>query len=309
MMVLGCHFFQFILKSGNPIFKITRFGDRGVPIFFALSGYLIMFSIEKSDLLVFYLKRIFRIIPVYYFIITILVVFYEMPTDELGLGWARYYLFMNEIVPAQHKEWISICGFWCMPSFMIFYFISPLIFKFSNSFVKIGIIVCASYLMGKLLTSVLNPYYEINAVRSFINTMPIFFYGCWGYVAQKQRRRICFLFISILVLITFSTFNLSNYQIWGVATTAIIMTTLNIQISQKISTNHYLKWFAKLSFTIFLIHYIVLLFLDSFNLSTPIFTLLFILLTLMLAYILNITIERWSNKLLNKILTLISEQS
>lgn len=121
-MVLTVHLFQYILPANHPIIQITKYGDRGVPIFFALSGYLIMYSIQNSPTLTtFYLKRIFRIIPLYYTILTILVIFYPMPKDELGLGWLRYYLFMNEIVPAQEQEWISICGFWCMPSFIILY--------------------------------------------------------------------------------------------------------------------------------------------------------------------------------------------
>lgn len=307
-MVLCVHLFQHLLNADNPIIKVTRFGDRGVPVFFALSGFLIMYSIERSNILTFYLKRIFKIVPLYYFIITILVIFYEMPTDELGLGWMRYYLFMNEIVPAQHKEWISICGFWCMPSFMIFYMISPFIFKYTNSFVKIGLIVFASYLIGKILTSVLSPCYEINPVRSFINTMPIFFYGCWGYVAQKTNNLGSFLSISVIILIVFSSFNLSNYQVWGVATAAIIITSSRIQLPDKLRTNIIIKWFAKLSFTIFLVHYIVLMFLDSFILSIPIYAASFVLITVSLAYVLHITIERWSDKLLNKILILTNQR-
>lgn len=303
IMVLTVHLFQHLLPAESPIRSITNLGDRGVPIFFALSGFLIMFSTNKSSLFIFYMKRIFKIIPLYYFIVTLLVFFYEMPTDEYGLGWIRYYLFMNEIVPAQHKEWISICGFWCMPSFIIFYLISPILNKFTHSFAQMGLIVLGSYIAGKVLTSFLNPYYEINTIRSFINTLPIFFYGCWGYVAQKTDKKELFLTISILILIVCSSINLSNYQIWGVATTAVIISARNISLSPRIKQSIFLYWFAKLSFTIFLSHYLVLIFLNTLQLSPIVYTTLFIMATAVLAFILHISIERWSSNTLSRVIS------
>ena len=303
IMVLTVHLFQHLLPVESPVRFITNLGDRGVPVFFALSGFLIMFSVNQSSLFIFYMKRIFKIIPLYYFIVTLLLLFYEMPTDEYGLKWMRYYLFMNEIVPAQHKEWISICGFWCMPSFIFFYIVSPVLNKFTHSFTQMGLIVLGSYLAGKTLTHILNPYYEINAVRSFINTLPIFFYGCWGDVSQKTNKEQLFLTISILLLIVCSSINLSNYQIWGVATTAIIISARNIPLPSKIKQSMFLYWFAQLSFTIFLSHYLVLIFLDTLQLSLIVYTILFIIATAVLAFTLHLTIERWSSNILNRIMS------
>ena len=302
-MVLTVHLFQYITPPhGNILLHITRYGDRGVPIFFSLSGFLIMASIEKKhNIIHFYLKRFFRIIPLYYTIVTILAIFYTMPVDELGLGWLRYYLFMNEIIPAQHSEWISICGFWCMPSFIIFYIIAPAIAKYSNSFKIMGILTIATYLAGKGLTYLLADY--IHPVRSFINTMPIFFYGCFCYSAHKENKQNLFLFISICILIISATLNLSNYQVWGVATAAAISVTHNIKLPNKISNNRFLLYFSKLSFTIFLSHYMVLLYLKSLNIDSIVFIILFILITGSVAFLLYTTIEKWSNFILKRILS------
>ena len=224
-----------------------------------------------------------------------------MPVDELGLGWLRYYLFMNEIIPAQHSEWISICGFWCMPSFIIFYIIAPAIAKYSNSFKIMGILTIATYLAGKGLTYLLADY--IHPVRSFINTMPIFFYGCFCYSAHKENKQNLFLFISICILIISATLNLSNYQVWGVATAAAISVTHNIKLPNKISNNRFLLYFSKLSFTIFLSHYMVLLYLKSLNIDSIVFIILFILITGSVAFLLYTTIEKWSNFILKRILS------
>lgn len=89
--------------------------------------------------------------------------------------------------------------------------------------------------------------------------MPIFFYGSWAYSAIKNQKISQFSLISICLLIVCFTFNLSNYQLWGIATAAIIVISINISLSAKIQTCTFLKWFSKLSFTIFLTHYMVLL--------------------------------------------------
>lgn len=192
IMVLTVHlFFHIIPPQNKAILHITQYGDRGVPIFFCLSGFLIMASIEnKHNVMHFYLKRFFRIIPLYYTIITILAISYTMPVDELGLGWLRYYLFMNEIIPAQHHEWINVCGFWCMPSFIIFYLTAPAIAKYSNSFKIMGILTIATYLAGKGLTYLLADY--IHPVRSFINTLLYFFMAAFAIALTKKINRIYF---------------------------------------------------------------------------------------------------------------------
>ena len=312
-MVLIVHLFQYVTISPPPppqlslIFSLTRYGDRGVPIFFCLSGFLIMYSLDSKSTSVtaFYLKRFFRIVPLYYTIVTVLVYFYPMPIDELGLGWLRYYFFMNEIIPAEHQEWVSICGFWCIPSFIIFYLIAPIIHKYAGHFKFMGILVIFSYLIGKLLTVLLADYYYINPVRSFINTMPIFFYGCFCYSANKCNKQSIFLLISTCILIISATLNFSNYQVWGIATAAVIVILRDMQLPRKIRESNFLFYFSKLSFTIFLSHYIVLLYLNTLDLSAYIYILLFVFITGIIAFVLFSTVEKWSDITLKRIMCLL----
>jgi peptidoglycan/LPS O-acetylase OafA/YrhL len=77
LMVISFHFFtgpgvQITSKILFALVKISVFGQTGVTLFFVLSGFLItriLISIKESDdyFKTFYLRRILRIFPLYYF--------------------------------------------------------------------------------------------------------------------------------------------------------------------------------------------------------------------------------------------------
>jgi peptidoglycan/LPS O-acetylase OafA/YrhL len=131
-MVVTVHFCQ-ELPLPKVLKSIVSFGPQGVIIFFLISGYLIAYSLDKNASVgSFYAKRVIRIVPIYYAVVTCLLivslVFHNFPTDVTHLGWLRYYLFLNGVIPSDSfYYWNNAAAFWTIPSFMFFYLVAPLV--------------------------------------------------------------------------------------------------------------------------------------------------------------------------------------
>ena len=91
--------FYHLPKSENQTFfrAITHFGNYGVDLFFVLSGYLIGEPVFKKiqqsanlSLKTFYIKRFFRTLPSYYFVLILNIIIY----GPLFFDW-RYAFFMQ----------------------------------------------------------------------------------------------------------------------------------------------------------------------------------------------------------------------
>ena len=106
-MVFMIHFAGYRnLPKPQFVFMLFRHFNFGVCMFFVMSGYLIMQSVDASrNVNEYFVKRVSRIIPAYYAIIVFAIIVWDiilgqMPKDTmLGIGWLRYFLFLNGIIP------------------------------------------------------------------------------------------------------------------------------------------------------------------------------------------------------------------
>ena len=142
-MVFMIHFAGFRnLPKPQFVFNIFRHFNFGVCVFFVMSGYLIMQSVENSrNIKEYFIKRVSRIIPAYYAIIVFAIIVWDvilgqMPADSmLGIGWLRYFLFLNGIVPSsQYYYWNDLWGLWTMSCFMLYYILAPVIRKYVKNY-------------------------------------------------------------------------------------------------------------------------------------------------------------------------------
>ena len=73
VLFFHCYFLGNIYIYDGKIQDLIVHGDIGVPIFFVISGFSITYSVIKKDLVNpeelkgFYIRRIYRIIPLFYF--------------------------------------------------------------------------------------------------------------------------------------------------------------------------------------------------------------------------------------------------
>ena len=134
-MVVMVHFGQ-SLPLPAVLHKFVMYGSEGVTIFFIISGYLIAASLNLNNHpVLFYKKRIVRIIPVYFGVVFVnfiaQILFCRYPSDTTHLGWLRYFLMIHAIVPTNdYFYWNNAAALWTMSAFMVFYLFAPIIHHF-----------------------------------------------------------------------------------------------------------------------------------------------------------------------------------
>ena len=128
-------------RFANPIFHkmpILFSGRLGVIIFFVISGFLItalLLEEEKTKNLVslknFYLRRTFRILPVYY---TLLLFYFILQVAGIihltGASWLTSLTFTKSFY--WKSDW-ETAHLWSISIEEMFYLIWPLVFKFSRN--------------------------------------------------------------------------------------------------------------------------------------------------------------------------------
>lgn len=144
LMIMVCHFFLYA-DSENSFFlllkKISVFGQTGVSLFFVLSGFLISRILlnakkEKNYFRNFYVKRILRIFPLYYFFL--LLYYFGLPTilSEQIYSFSEqkyFWVYLQNI--ARTFEWKSEgpVHFWSLAVEEHFYFFWPILFFFFST--------------------------------------------------------------------------------------------------------------------------------------------------------------------------------
>lgn len=130
--VFLCHFGQYI--NLGKLGEVFLFGAHGVQIFFVLSGFLIMQSLERSESLKEYARKRFnRLFPMYWGMLICMIVANQfiwgnVPKDSYAhLGWLRYFFCLQRVIPANEVFWDNLYGLWTMSAFVLFYLIAPAI--------------------------------------------------------------------------------------------------------------------------------------------------------------------------------------
>lgn len=246
----------------------------GVCIFFVISGFLIMQSLERSESTAqFYKKRAARIIPGYYFIIIFGIIVWDiilgqMPKDSLlHLGWARYFLFLNTLVPSnEYYFWNDLWGLWTMSCFALFYLIVPIIGKKVKSYKQSVVLLLGTFVFAYIMKLIIEtvtskigiPSGEIFAGDSAYFNMPSFVFGVVLWYAVRENKISSYLKIVTVLLTAILLCKSDSYNrlIWSLITCILIIAFKDFKYSENF------KWIGKAfkmlggySFTFYLVHY------------------------------------------------------
>ncbi len=280
-MVLISHWLYYF-----PAVKALNLGEMGVDLFFTISGFLITLQLlnfktkaQENNLgkgaifKEFYLRRTFRIFPLYYLIVIVSAAANEGEIRE-ALPWNLTFLSNFYILQVAH--WPGLFShFWSLSVEEHFYLFWPLMIVFISNkwlpYVTLGLIAFTFYI--KLFAVGEGSGYFFLHVHT-VSCIDLIMYGCllaWLYKNSFYKLRDVFQFegfallslASIIAGVVYKYYfklSLEDYvvlrSLTGVAFTFLVGALVFSRIQKKWSflENRWLVLGGKLSFGIYLIH-------------------------------------------------------
>lgn len=262
-------------------------GSIGVPIFFVISGYIMVFSTRKishlhiwTNIVSFYKKRIIRIVPLYY-LLTILWMLFS--------GSLLYFLEYNKserlvksllFLPQKDQFPVLFLG-WSLNCEMFFYFIFALSLVFKkHRYLAVILFFTISMIAGwiftpenaflKMITGILNIYFIIGILLGL-------------FLDKIRLNKNILLPTSIVFMTIFASYFFSIVPVSGelftvFPVTLLVSAFLIFDVFLKVKTNSFLKMLGDISYSIYLSHPFVEIFFRRFHTESPsILILLFII--------------------------------
>lgn len=243
----------------------TQYGFYGTTVFFAMSGYLTMKSLENSSFVgEFYKKRFLRIIPLYWFVLLIIMIF-DCIRGLFSIKFLRYFLFLQMFAPSDDfGRWNNRNGLWTMSAFCFFYLVAPIIYRI---FRKFYVALIAFWLMfywynpfvewveRRLLMSDASCSEPYNfAIWNPVAVFWCFFAGVVIYLADKERKQIVF----VLTLALYVAFTGFERQPWNLILIILTAAAVSIPTIKPVEGMKAVKTLSGMSFALYLIHPVVL---------------------------------------------------
>jgi len=277
-------------------YAVFNYGRSGVFLFFLASAFSLCYSIEKrqeGNFLFFYIRRFFRIAPLYYFAILFFFLwrhfkfFYEFALSNdfnfQNLNYFQFYnfnefgfynlksilsnvFFIHSFYPPANNNIVP--GGWSIGAEMFFYLCFPLAFSlfYKKNIFKIIILSIASIIFYNILTKYFSHYdYLIFISKSaFLPLIPF----CFGIVLYKNFEKFTISNTSNLLMFLFLTFIaiiLSNYHhlpgiyyfVTSISWCFLINFLSKINFKKNILTNMFIN-LGNYSYSAYIFHFFVL---------------------------------------------------
>ncbi|WP_242566153.1 acyltransferase family protein [Phenylobacterium aquaticum] len=244
---------------------------RGVPLFFAVSGFSLAYGYDGrlagGGLRDFYLRRLFRIAPLYYFACAVEIV------RHLSLAWALTHpgqillagAFLFNLAPA-HVEGIALAS-WSIGVEMLFYLIFPFVLALARSLTSAVVLVIAS-VAAALAMVALNGGLSNYVAHSLAFNLPFFAAGIVAYRLYQARPTLAFRPLLLLTVVSVAglvwaagplagllnspAINTVYQSLWSIPI-ALACLTLASRPDEALS-NPATRWLGKVSFSLYLAH-------------------------------------------------------
>lgn len=250
-----------LFKYSYPLGTLIESGQLGVQLFYLLSAFSLCLSLEnrrteKLSIVKYFIRRIARIAPLYY----VVLLYY------LVIGWGAYdVLRILTVVTLTNGFFLKYCtgianGSWSISVEMVFYFILPVLFKYFMEFNRMVMLIgIAAFVANKLITSgVENAYYFIGY------QIGVFLIGCLLYIMWKYKNiKVKPIFLIPIIIYIMLGKTLHQHFIFAIACSFLIIGGLNN--SEGFFYGYWIRFVGKISYGIYLIHFIVMDVIDRFN--------------------------------------------
>jgi len=268
IMVFGVHLGQKVTIPGSLGVFFSK-GSTGVGFFFILSGYLAYASLERlqskydsfvKTMVVFWIKKLLRILPLYFIVILFYMVFYYaiggVPEDNTGLYWVRYLVFANSFVTSENPFWTNLGAVWSISCFVFFYLICPICYKFIRKSWSAWISVIVSYGLLKFIDA-------RNIYNLPLRWLFYFLLGVLVYVACKENKEAFTVGVMFIVVLFCVLTDKGTSIIAPLLASVLILATRNSKNSSNLGIiEKSINYISMVSYSIYLIHVVVIKVLD-----------------------------------------------
>jgi peptidoglycan/LPS O-acetylase OafA/YrhL len=200
LLVITCHTGGMFNELPYPLKKLTNFGWHGVQLFFLLSCVTLLMSWYSDETkggansLSFWIRRAFRIVPMYY-LGAVIYAFLEPPPSGFDVNQLLASLFFVNAwypttIPTTPDRWMVVPGGWSVGVEFTFYLVFPLIATQVRSIRGAMLFAVISVAIGSLanvlVSGPLTETYGKTAAENFLyfwfpNQLPVFALGTIVY--------------------------------------------------------------------------------------------------------------------------------
>jgi peptidoglycan/LPS O-acetylase OafA/YrhL len=267
---------------------IDRYGQMGVQLFFVASAYTLCHSFvgradEQKPLISFFIRRFFRIAPLYYFAIAIyfllepvihILSIIDLPDSTYNFASiGANILFMHGFIVAANNNIVP--GGWSIGTEMAFYALFPLLFAlFSWAYQQWGILSLYSLVGLSICLNILGQltiehFLSISIVNNgfiyfnLINQLPVFLLGMTIFFHHQNRTPLlcpvsvqigCFIAMTIVVAIAIQQPQNWILRIIPVCSGISFMLLLNI-LKESNYSNSFLEQIGRVSYSMYIFHF------------------------------------------------------
>lgn len=255
----------------------------GVPLFFVVSGFSLAHGYydnlaTKDSLSNYYIRRFFRIAPLFYFIMVLQLINLWLNNNKT---FSIFEILINatftfNLIPSLTEGIVPAS--WTIGIEMIFYLLFPLIIIFFNNIGKIFLFLCISIVISSSFTIDMKAMKDIIPsfiYHNFIVNFPYFIWGVLGYhlfkiidrkLPKAKEKYLSWLFCLAGVICVYTLYaNSPLYQffwtkelrttwdsLWGIP---FVFLCISMALhSIKLISNSVSQYLGKISFSLYLIH-------------------------------------------------------
>lgn len=265
------------------VHKILSYFALGVPLFFAISAFSLLYGysnliFDEFSIKRFYIRRFFRIAPLFY---VLLMVYAAYAYIEWGRIYSASELFTNltftyQLIPTQ-EESIVWAG-WTIGIEWIFYFIFPLVALLSRSRVMSVILFLMFLIVSIKFSPLTASIIEIDSNAGYMNTMKhmvYFFLGvvmfCFLPQLEKIKSKCSWIskfdiIIVLAVAVFFVETHLKITKDLSLVLSFIVLMALAVIGFSRVFNNRFTRMLGKLSYGLYLSNPLVIHFVQKIGL-------------------------------------------
>lgn len=252
LAVVLCHYGS-DMSTYPRLSTILNFGQTGVFVFFLISGFIIVYSLEKLNykphyFFRFLLKRSIRIDPSYYVVIILTLVLFKVLSfipsfrgEQISFIPGQFVAHIFYIVPFTKYPFYNHV-FWTLSIEFQFYLLIGTLYFLSESALYKSIFLILFGLT--CLIPFANSYYLI------FNYAPIFAFGISLVNFAKKRNWLTISVASFLIILVLYKFGVLIFILIAISSAIIFLLKMNIKP---------LTFLGDISYSLYLIHSIVLI--------------------------------------------------